>query len=80
VQPNDPPHRWLITLAPSADRQEIEAQLSAVGGWADPNRAPITFDTGEVVIEVAGPGDLPARFQGQPGVVGIHPSSDLTLY
>lgn len=70
---------WLVTIKRGAPAAEIERELLR-SGCAAIEAPPIPSGDDEQVVAVTGPKDLPARLQGAPGIVGVHPNSALTLY
>nr|ASV46956.1 selenophosphate-dependent tRNA 2-selenouridine synthase [uncultured bacterium] len=71
---------WLITAGGECSFEALEALVAGAGGALDPSRPAVPMGEGEVVVAATGPRDLPARLRGAPGVRGVHPNSELTLY
>ena len=70
---------WLVTVAKGLDADTRDSLLKDLSAVAEEPVCPIPVDEGEV-LAVEGPADLPDRAKGVPGVLEVHPSSELTLY
>jgi hypothetical protein len=71
--------KWLLTLKAHPGAARLEEMLRSAGSRLDENESVIPMGS-DVVIEVEGPADFPARIKQAPEVRAVHPSSDMTLY
>jgi hypothetical protein len=72
--------KWLITVSGSVDAASLDAALSRHGARQIAATPPVPMGAGEYVIEADGPPDLPVRMGQEPGIHGVYPSSEQTLY
>jgi hypothetical protein len=71
--------KWLITIDAQTDVMAVLDKLQALGCAVDKNQIPVPLGN-ERVIEIEGPADLTGRAADVPGIRGIYPSSEMTLY
>jgi hypothetical protein len=72
--------RWLLTLAPDADLESVAGRLAHVGARIDEALPEVQLDSGERVIQVEAPPELPEQIGHWPEVRAINPSSDVQLF
>lgn len=71
---------WLVTASKAIDRTRLAIELQALGcDLPEAFDKPCPLDDDEV-YEVLGPDDLPSKLSGKPGIKGVYPNSELTLY
>ena len=72
--------KWLITVSSSLNIASLGAILSRYGGKLSASAAPVPMGREEYVVEAEGPPDLPSRIRQEPGIAGVYPNSELTLF
>ncbi len=71
--------RWLVTTGAGIDRADLQREMAPLQAQVD-EVGPIPMDD-ELVFEVEGPVDLPARLEGRDSsVLRIHPDSSVEPY
>ena len=72
--------RWLVLCSAKAAPGEVQALLGAASARIVPGAEWIPMNGQEMTIEVEGPADLPARIEGQAGIMAVYPSNEPTAY
>lgn len=69
--------KWLITTKRTIDLKSLLRDLDDLGCDSQACGDPIPLDSGEQVIEIEGPDDVPERAKSKPSILAIHPSSEM---
>jgi hypothetical protein len=71
---------WLLTVKADLPAERLRAVLQKLGAEIAPDAPAVPLDANEQTVAVEGPKDLPARAEAVPEIIGVYPSSELTLY
>ena len=70
---------WLVTFAKGVTAEKRCSVLASMACKVTEDSEPIEVGD-DIVVEVEGPADLPARGRAAEGVKAVHPSSEYSLY
>ena len=72
--------RWLVTFDADLADEDLAARLAEAGGTLPEDASRVPLGEKEATVEVEASHDAVKRLRLLPGIIGVYPSSDLTLY
>jgi hypothetical protein len=72
--------QWIVTFRSDTSPADIEATLRQAGAVRLPSHEDVPLGSKKIAVNVEGPAELSARFKKSALVLGVFPSSEMTVY